>query len=94
MIVGYEVEKEVKELFYYSVDKVYYINDFFFKDFIIDGYVILIVNLIERKKLEVVLVGVIFIGRDIVFRIVGKVGIGLIVDCIKFEIDLIDNKLL
>lgn len=37
--------------------------------------------------------GVIYIGRDLVFRIVLRVGIGLIVDCIKLEIDLEDKKI-
>lgn len=94
VIAGYEVEKEVKELLHYSVDKVYYINDPLLKDFTTDGYAISIANLIERKKPEVVLVGATSIGRDIVPRIAGKVGTGLTADCTKLEIDSTDNKLL
>ncbi|HBG2818282.1 electron transfer flavoprotein subunit alpha/FixB family protein [Clostridioides difficile] len=94
VIAGYEVEKEVKELLHYSVDKVYYINDPLLKDFTTDGYAISIANLIERKKPEVVLVGATSIGRDIAPRIAGKVGTGLTVDCTKLEIDSTDNKLL
>lgn len=94
MIAGYEVEKEVKELLHYSVDKVYYINDPLLKDFTTDGYAISIANLIERKKPEVVLVGATSIGRDIAPRIAGKVGTGLTADCTKLEIDSTDNKLL
>ena len=94
VIAGYEVEKEVKELLHYSVDKVYYINDPLLKDFTTDGYAISIANLIERKKPEVVLVGATSIGRDIAPRIVGKVGTGLTADCTKLEIDSTDNKLL
>ncbi|CZR72375.1 TPA: electron transfer flavoprotein subunit alpha/FixB family protein [Clostridioides difficile] len=94
VIAGYEVEKEVKELLHYSVDKVYYINDPLLKDFTTDGYAISIANLIERKKPEVVLVGATSIGRDIAPRIAGKVGTGLTADCTKLEIDLTDNKLL
>lgn len=94
VIAGYEVEKEVKELLHYSVDKVYYINDPILKDFTTDGYAISIANLIERKKPEVVLVGATSIGRDIAPRIAGKVGTGLTADCTKLEIDSTDNKLL
>ncbi|HFG9311677.1 TPA: electron transfer flavoprotein subunit alpha/FixB family protein [Clostridioides difficile] len=94
VIAGYEVEKEVKELLHYSVDKVYYINDPLLKDFTTDGYAISITNLIERKKPEVVLVGATSIGRDIAPRIAGKVGTGLTADCTKLEIDSTDNKLL
>ncbi|UUC43071.1 electron transfer flavoprotein subunit alpha/FixB family protein [Clostridioides difficile] len=94
VIAGYEVEKEVKELLHYSVDKVYYINDPLLKDFTTDGYAISIANLIERKKPEVVLVGATSIGRDIAPRIAGKVGTGLTADCTKLEIDSKDNKLL
>ncbi|HGM3343676.1 TPA: electron transfer flavoprotein subunit alpha/FixB family protein [Clostridioides difficile] len=94
VIAGYEVEKEVKELLHYSVDKVYYINDPLLKDFTTDGYAISIANLIERKKPEVVLVGATSIGRDIAPRIAGKVGTGLTADCTKLEIDSADNKLL
>ncbi|WP_330640431.1 electron transfer flavoprotein subunit alpha/FixB family protein [Clostridioides difficile] len=94
VIAGYEVEKEVKELLHYSVDKVYYINDPLLKDFTTDGYSISIANLIERKKPEVVLVGATSIGRDIAPRIAGKVGTGLTADCTKLEIDSTDNKLL
>lgn len=94
VIAGYEVEKEVKELLHYSVDKVYYINDPLLKDFTTDGYAISIANLIERKKPEVVLVGATSIGRDIAPRIAGKVGTGLTADCTKLEIDSTDNKLL
>ncbi|WP_330388299.1 electron transfer flavoprotein subunit alpha/FixB family protein [Clostridioides difficile] len=94
VIAGYEVEKEVKELLHYSVDKVYYINDLLLKDFTTDGYAISIANLIERKKPEVVLVGATSIGRDIAPRIAGKVGTGLTADCTKLEIDSTDNKLL
>ena len=94
VIAGYEVEKEVKELLHYSVDKVYYINDPLLKDFTTDGYAISIANLIERKKPEVVLVGATSLGRDIAPRIAGKVGTGLTADCTKLEIDSTDNKLL
>ncbi|HBF7605017.1 electron transfer flavoprotein subunit alpha/FixB family protein [Clostridioides difficile] len=94
VIAGYEVEKEVKELLHYSVDKVYYINDPLLKDFTTDGYAISIANLIERKKPEVVLVGATSIGRDIAPRIAGKVGTGLTADCTKLKIDSTDNKLL
>ncbi|SJT20345.1 Electron transfer flavoprotein large subunit [Clostridioides difficile] len=94
VIAGYEVEKEVKELLHYSVDKIYYINDPLLKDFTTDGYAISIANLIERKKPEVVLVGATSIGRDIAPRIAGKVGTGLTADCTKLEIDSTDNKLL
>ncbi len=94
VIAGYEVEKEVKELLHYSVDKVYYINDPLLKDFTTDGYAISIASLIERKKPEVVLVGATSIGRDIAPRIAGKVGTGLTADCTKLEIDSTDNKLL
>ncbi|WP_334291375.1 electron transfer flavoprotein subunit alpha/FixB family protein [Clostridioides difficile] len=94
VIAGYAVEKEVKELLHYSVDKVYYINDPLLKDFTTDGYAISIANLIERKKPEVVLVGATSIGRDIAPRIAGKVGTGLTADCTKLEIDSTDNKLL
>ncbi|HBF4046329.1 TPA: electron transfer flavoprotein subunit alpha/FixB family protein [Clostridioides difficile] len=94
VIAGYEVEKEVKELLHYSVDKVYYINNPLLKDFTTDGYAISIANLIERKKPEVVLVGATSIGRDIAPRIAGKVGTGLTADCTKLEIDSTDNKLL
>ncbi|EOY7189852.1 electron transfer flavoprotein subunit alpha/FixB family protein [Clostridioides difficile] len=94
VIAGYEVEKEVKELLHYSIDKVYYINDPLLKDFTTDGYSISIANLIERKKPEVVLVGATSIGRDIAPRIAGKVGTGLTADCTKLEIDSTDNKLL
>ncbi|WP_413927157.1 electron transfer flavoprotein subunit alpha/FixB family protein [Clostridioides sp. ES-S-0056-01] len=94
VIAGYEVEKEVKELLHYGVDKAYYINDPLLKDFTTDGYAISIASLIERKKPEVVLVGATSIGRDIAPRIAGKVGTGLTADCTKLEIDLTDNKLL
>ncbi|NMS90371.1 electron transfer flavoprotein subunit alpha/FixB family protein [Clostridioides difficile] len=94
VIAGYEVEKEVKELLHYSVDKAYYINDPLLKDFTTDGYAISIAGLIEAKKPEVVLVGATSIGRDIAPRIAGKVGTGLTADCTKLEIDSTDNKLL
>lgn len=94
VIAGYEVEKEVKELLHYSVDKAYYINDPLLKDFTTDGYAVSIAGLIEEKKPEVVLVGATSIGRDIAPRIAGKVGTGLTADCTKLEIDSTDNKLL
>lgn len=94
VIAGYEVEKEVKDLLHYSVDKAYYINDPLLKDFTTDGYAISIAGLIEEKKPEVVLVGATSIGRDIAPRIAGKVGTGLTADCTKLEIDSTDNKLL
>lgn len=94
VIAGYEVEKEVKELLHYGVDKAYYINDPLLKDFTTDGYAISIAGLIKGKKPEVVLVGATSIGRDIAPRIAGKVGTGLTADCTKLEIDSTDNKLL
>lgn len=94
VIAGYEVDKEVKELLHYSVDKAYYINDPLLKDFTTDGYAISIADLIEVKKPEVVLVGATSIGRDIAPRIAGKIGTGLTADCTKLEIDSTDNKLL
>ncbi|WP_409016586.1 electron transfer flavoprotein subunit alpha/FixB family protein [Anaerostipes caccae] len=94
VIPGYKIESEVEKLLHYGADVVYYMSHPLLSSFSTDGYTSAFVQLIQKKKPEIVLVGATSIGRDIGPRIAARLGTGLTADCTKLEIDAEDGKIL
>lgn len=89
---GYKIGSEVEKLLHYGADIVYYMSHPLLSSFSTDGYTSAFVQLIQKKKPEIVLVGATSIGRDIGPRIAARLGTGLTADCTKLEIDAEDGK--
>jgi len=62
---GYKIGSEVEKLLHYGADIVYYMSHPLLSSFSTDGYTSAFVQLIQKKKPEIVLVGATSIGRDI-----------------------------
>jgi len=94
VLVGNNVEGLADELFAYSADKVYLIEDELLENYNTDGYTKVITDAIKQYKPEAVLFGATHIGRDLAPRIAARLDTGLTADCTKLEIDPEDKKLM
>lgn len=94
VLLGDKVEGIAKDLTTYGADKVYLADAPLLETFTTDGYALVITDMINEYKPEVVLFGATHIGRDLAPRVAAKVGTGLTADCTKLEIDPEDKKLL
>ena len=94
IVPGYNIEEAAKELVWYDVDIVYYVEHELLKDFSTLGFVEVLSKEVKKRKPEVLLVGATSIGRDIGPRLAARLGTGLTADCTGLEVDAEDKKLL
>lgn len=87
VLIGYKVEDLAKELIYHGCQKVFVVDDFFFKDFLDETYSFALAELINEEKPEIVLIGATNIGRSFAPRVAAKIETGLTADCTGFEIE-------
>ncbi|MDR3071038.1 MAG: electron transfer flavoprotein subunit alpha [Endomicrobium sp.] len=88
VLIGSGIKSNAQGLIDSGADKVYVCQDPVFDNFQDDPYTDVFVQLIEKEKPEIVLIGATNIGRSFAPRIAAKIGTGLTADCTSFEIDL------
>lgn len=94
IVLGNNLEEEVKELSHYGADKVIYMEHELLENYTTDAYTKVIVEYIRDTKPETVFVGATSIGRDLAPRLAGRLGTGLTADCTGLDVDLSDKKML
>ncbi|MHA1650780.1 MAG: FAD-binding protein [Candidatus Helarchaeota archaeon] len=94
VLLGSELEEELKELSQYGVDEIIYVKSPFFKDYYTELYVNILTDLINKHKPEIVLIGATPIGRDFAPRISKRLNTGLTADCTGLDIDTKTRNLL
>jgi len=93
VILGYNMREQAQDLISYGVDKVYLYDHPLLEIFRDDPYTDLIVDLVNKVKPNIFLIGATFIGRSLAPRIASRLKTGLTADCTGLEIDP-ESKLL
>ena len=87
VLIGNNVKELAKEVFASGADQVYLVEAVELEHYNTDGYTATLVDLIERYKPSVILVGATNNGRDLGPRVACRVGTGLTADCTDLGID-------
>ncbi len=86
-IIGKEIKQLSDMLFAYGADKVYFVDNNKLKDYNTEAYSDAFVEVINKYKPEIVLLGATTIGRDLAPRISARIKTGLTADCTRLDID-------
>lgn len=87
ILLGNDIEHLSNELIYYGADEVVVVNHPALDVFVTEPYTKALVNVINERKPEIVLIGATTIGRDLGPRVSARVHTGLTADCTSLEID-------
>ncbi|MDD5773017.1 MAG: FAD-binding protein [bacterium] len=93
VIIGGELDNQIKELTEYGADVIYKASDIILKEYHTLTYTKIICDLILKIKPEIVLIGATTIGRDLAPRIASRLKTGLTADCTELDLDP-DKRLL
>ncbi|OGD21646.1 MAG: electron transfer flavoprotein subunit alpha [Candidatus Aminicenantes bacterium RBG_16_63_16] len=86
-ILGHEIAHLIKEAFAYGAQKVYIIDDPLLKEYRTETYLRGTVDLVNKYKPEVVLMGATGLGRDLAGAVATVLNAGLTADCTGLAID-------
>ncbi|MFA6923279.1 MAG: FAD-binding protein [Bacteroidales bacterium] len=86
-VIGENIKHLAKEAFCYGADKVYVTDNPVLKYYRTKAYVDATVNLINKYKPEIVLMGATGLGRDLAGAVATKLKTGLTADCTALAID-------
>lgn len=87
ILLGNNIDNLANELIYYGADEVVVVNDPALDVFVTEPYTKALVNVINERNPEIVLIGATTIGRDLGPRVSARVHTGLTADCTSLEID-------
>ncbi|MHB1453335.1 MAG: FAD-binding protein [Saccharofermentanales bacterium] len=87
VLLGDHIDEAAKQLIHHGADNVYVVDHPSLKDFNDESYTDIMVQLIERYRPEIVLMGATTYGRSLAPRISSRIRTGLTADCTKLEID-------
>ena len=85
LVIGYNLENNVKELLSYGVDKVFVYDNEALKDFDIETYANCFEDFINTNKPSSILVGATNVGRSLAPRVAARFHTGLTADCTKLK---------
>ncbi|NLY71901.1 MAG: electron transfer flavoprotein subunit alpha [Clostridiales bacterium] len=86
LLIGYETDHLIDELYAFGADKVYQIDDPLLKNYTTDGYTKVMTDAIREYKPEIVLFGATHIGRDLAPRVAARLDTGLTADCTRLDV--------
>ncbi|MCX8130962.1 MAG: electron transfer flavoprotein subunit alpha [Clostridia bacterium] len=87
VLMGYGIEETARGLIAYGADEVYMIDSPQLRLFNDEAYTDIFVQLVQRYKPEIVLIGATTYGRSIAPRIASRLDTGLTADCTSLEVD-------
>lgn len=87
VVLGYNTKELANELIHYGADEVITVDDKMLDIFVTEPYTKALVEVINHKKPEIVLVGATTIGRDLAPRVSARIHTGLTADCTSLDID-------
>lgn len=91
LILGKGLSHLAKELIFYGADSVLVADSSELEYYQTESYTSVVVEVIKRRKPDILLFGATETGRDLAPRIAARLGIGLVADCTELLIDK-DNK--
>jgi len=87
IIIGYRVEKAIKNAVAYGADQLIVLNDECYAEYSTEMFTSAFKQLAIRYKPDTILIGATSTGRDLAPRIACRLRTGLIADCTKLDID-------
>lgn len=93
VIIGKDVKGLAPTLFEYGADEVFCVEGPEFEPYTTSAYTEAMVEVINQKKPEIVLVGASFLGRDLAPRVSARLKTGLTADCTELDVD-VEKRLL
>jgi len=87
VLIGDNLQEQAKKLIAYGADNVYYFDHHSVKHYNDESYTDIFVQLIEKYKPEIVLIGATTYGRSLAPRVASRLNTGLTADCTGLEID-------
>jgi len=95
VVLGCNVdENEINELIYRGADRVYLVDDPLLKDFIVENYSNVLVDLIKKYRPEIIIAGATTGGRTVMPHVAVKLSTGLTADCTGLDIEKDTGNLL
>jgi electron transfer flavoprotein alpha subunit len=91
LLLGSGIENLADQLGHYGADKVYYLEDEVFKNYLNESYTQGISELVKAQSPSILLAGATAIGKDLFPRVAIRLGTGLAMDCVGIDLD--DNLL-
>jgi len=93
-LLGSHMKGKAEEFLNYDLEKIYLIEDPLLNSYRTDLYTQVIVDLVNRKRPEVILMGATSLGRDLAPRVATRLQTGLTADCTGLEIDKKERNLI
>ena len=87
VLIGSGVDEAANGLIAQGADNVYIVDDPGLKDFNDESYADVFVQLIQKYKPEIILMGATTYGRSLAPRVASRINTGLTADCTKLDID-------
>ena len=87
LIIGHDVEKFAKDAIAYGADVVYVVDDPGYKNYITKTYAKAFVEIVNKHKPDIALIGATNLGRDLSGAIATVLKAGLTADCTGLDID-------
>jgi electron transfer flavoprotein alpha subunit len=92
-VLGSDAESVAQEAIAYGADRVFLVDDPTLSSYRTDPYAAVMVDLVERYKPEILIMGASSRGRDLAGSIATRLVTGLTADCTGLEIDLETRQL-
>lgn len=92
VLLGAGVAGEADKLGAYGADKVFVVEDDALQQYTTDAYTAVIANLVKENDPAILLIPASVQGKDLSARLAARLGVGLAMDCIEFELNT-DKKL-
>lgn len=96
VLAGHKIEAEAKELLHYGVDNVYLYDHPELEHFRVEPYTAVMVDVVERIKPNIILVGATPVGRSLAPRVATRLRTGLTADCTLLSVrengDLVQTR--
>jgi electron transfer flavoprotein alpha subunit len=87
LLLGSGIENLANQLGPYGADKVYYLENEVFKNYLNESYTQGISELVKSQNPTILLAGATALGKDLFPRVATRLGTGLAMDCVNIDLD-------
>lgn len=94
ILLGHKMEGEAKRLIAQGADQVFVADAPELEHFLEDSYSQVIVDLVQKERPNIILMGATAIGRSLAPKVAACLGTGLTADCTGLEVDVAEKNLL
>ena len=87
LLVGHGLKEKAGELAHYGADRVFVADDERLGTYRTVPYTKVVEKAIRQASPGIVLIGASFLGKDLAPRVAARLGVGLLSDCVSFDLD-------